>query len=156
MDAVTKFTAVSVPFDGEGPAVTAVMGGHADFAPVGSVRRPEHQGWSYSRTGRGGFSSRYRRCPACRRSPEYPDFAKYLPWGPFYGVFVRKDTPEDIKAALVSAFKKAAENAQFQQLMADRGNLIMNISGTEAEAFLTKWQSTTSWLLQDVGAANLA
>ena len=40
--------------------------------------------------------------------------------------------------------------------MADRGNIIMNISGAEAEAFLTKWQSTTSWLLQDVGAAKIS
>lgn len=35
LGAVTKLNTVSVPFDGEGPAVTAVMGGHADFAPVG-------------------------------------------------------------------------------------------------------------------------
>ena len=56
----------------------------------------------------------------------------------------------------LAAFKKAAENAQFQQLMADRGNLIMNISGAEAEVFLAKWQSTTSWLLQDVGAAKIS
>lgn len=157
MSAVTKFTAVSVPFDGEGPAVTAVMGGHADFAPVGVGAASESI-----------KAGRIRALAVVNTEPipslpgvpaitkEYPDFAKYLPWGPFYGVFVRKDTPEDIKATLVSAFKKAAENAQFQQLMADRGNLIMNISGTEAEAFLTKWQSTTSWLLQDVGAAKIS
>ena len=157
MSAVTKFTVVSVPFDGEGPAVTAVMGGHADFAPVGVGAASESI-----------KAGRIRALAVVNTEPipslpgvpaitkEYPDFAKYLPWGPFYGVFVRKDTPEDIKATLVSAFKKAAENAQFQQLMADRGNLIMNISGAEAEAFLTKWQSTTSWLLQDVGAAKIS
>ena len=157
MSAVTKFTVVSVPFDGEGPAVTAVMGGHADFAPVGVGAASESI-----------KAGRIRALAVVNTEPipslpgvpaitkEYPDFAKYLPWGPFYGVFVRKDTPEDIKATLVSAFKKAAENAQFQQLMADRGNLIMNISGAEAEAFLAKWQSTTSWLLQDVGAAKIS
>ncbi len=157
MSAVTKFTVVSVPFDGEGPAVTAVMGGHADFAPVGVGAASESI-----------KAGRIRALAVVNTEPipslpgvpaitkEYPDFAKYLPWGPFYGVFVRKDTPEDIKATLVSAFKKAAENAQFQQLMADRGNLIMNISGAEADAFLAKWQSTTSWLLQDVGAAKIS
>ena len=157
MSAVTKFTVVSVPFDGEGPAVTAVMGGHADFAPVGVGAASESI-----------KAGRIRALAVVNTEPipslpgvpaitkEYPDFAKYLPWGPFYGVFVRKDTPEDIKATLVSAFKKAAENAQFQQLMADRGNLIMNISGAEAEVFLAKWQSTTSWLLQDVGAAKIS
>ncbi len=157
MGAVTKFNTIPVPFDGEGPAVTAVMGGHADFAPVGVGAATESI-----------KAGRVRALAVVNTEPvaslpgvpaitkEYPDFAKYLPWGPFYGVFVRKDTPDDIKATLVGAFKKAADNAQFQQLMADRGNIIMNISGAEAEAFLKKWQSTTSWLLQDVGAAKIS
>ena len=85
-----------------------------------------------------------------------PQLAQYLPWGPFYGVFVRKDTPDDIKAALVKAVKTATDNPQFKQLKADRGNIMMNISGAEAEAFMTKWQSVTSWLLHDVGAAKIS
>ena len=157
LGAVTKFNAISVPFDGEGPAVTAVMGGHADFAPVGVGAATESI-----------KAGRIRALAVVNTDPvdslpgvppvtkEYPDFAKYLPWGPFYGVFVRKDTPDDIKSTLVDAFKKAADNAQFKQLMADRGNLMMNISGAEAEAFLKKWQSVTSWLLQDVGAAKIS
>ena len=84
---------------------------------------------------------------------DYPEFAKYLPWGPFYGVFVKRDTPDDVKATLVKAFKTAAANPQFKTLMDDRGNVMMNISGAEADAFLKKWQSVTAWVLQDVGAA---
>ena len=157
MGAVTKFNAISVPFDGEGPAVTAVMGGHADFAPVGVGAATESI-----------KAGRVRALAVVNTDPvdslpgvpaitkEYPDFAKYLPWGPFYGVFVRKDTPDDIKATLVNAFKKAADNPQFKQLMADRGNIMMNISGAEGEAFLKKWQSTTTWLLQDVGATKIS
>ncbi|MDR1709620.1 MAG: tripartite tricarboxylate transporter substrate binding protein [Candidatus Accumulibacter sp.] len=155
--AVTKFDVISVPFDGEGPAVTAVMGGHADFSPVGVGAAAE-----------GIKAGRIRALTVVNIEPfdslpgvppivkEYPDFAKFLPWGPFYGVFVRKDTPDDVKAKLVEAFKKAADEAQFKQLMTDRGNLMMNISGAEAEAFLVKWQSVTSWLLQDVGAAKIS
>ena len=37
--------------------------------------------------------------------------------------------------------------------MKDRGNVMMNMSGAEADAFLKKWQSVTAWVLQDVGAA---
>ncbi len=84
---------------------------------------------------------------------DYPEFGKYLPWGPFYGVFVKRDTPDDVKATLVAAFKTAAANPQFVTLMKDRGNVMMNTSGAEADAFLKKWQSVTSWVLQDVGAA---
>ena len=157
LGAVTKLNTVSVPFDGEGPAVTAVMGGHADFAPVGVGAATESI-----------KAGRVRALAVVNTEPvdslpnvppitkEYPDFGKFLPWGPFYGVFVRKDTPDDIKAALVKAFKTAGENPQFKQLMADRGNLMMNISGAEAEAFMTKWQSVTSWLLHDVGAAKIS
>jgi tripartite-type tricarboxylate transporter receptor subunit TctC len=69
---------------------------------------------------------------------------------------VRKDTPDDITATLIDAFRKAADNVQFKQLMIDRGNIMMNIAGAEADAFLVKWQSVSSWLLQDVGAAKLS
>jgi hypothetical protein len=35
---------------------------------------------------------------------DYPDFGRYLPWGPFYGIFVKRDVPDDAKAKLVAAF----------------------------------------------------
>ena len=37
--------------------------------------------------------------------------------------------------------------------MVSRGNVMMNISGAEADAFLKKWQSVTSWTYQEVGVA---
>ncbi|MDR2787029.1 MAG: tripartite tricarboxylate transporter substrate binding protein [Candidatus Accumulibacter sp.] len=157
LGAVTKLEVVSVPFDGEGPAVTAVMGGHADFSPVGvgaateSIKAGRIRALAVVDV---GPIDQLPGVPPVTR--EYPDFAKYLPWGPFYGVFVRKDTPDDVKAALADAFRKAADNAQFKQLMADRGNIMMNVSGAQADAFLTKWQSVTSWLLQDVGVAKVS
>ena len=157
MSAVLKTVPISVPFDGEGPSVTAVMGGHADFSPVGvgaaaeSIKAGRVRALAVVNT---------EAVPTLPNVPpitkEYPGFAKLLPWGPFYGVFVRKDTPDEIKATLVKAFKTAGDNAQFQQLMLDRGNIMMNMSGAEAEAFLKKWQSTTAWLLQDVGAAKIS
>ena len=33
--------------------------------------------------------------------------------------------------------------------------MTMNISGAEAEAFLKKWQSVTSWTYQEVGVAKV-
>jgi tripartite-type tricarboxylate transporter receptor subunit TctC len=84
-----------------------------------------------------------------------PEMADFLPWGPFYGVFVKRDTPDDVKATLVAAFATAAEDEGFQTLMANRGNIIMNISGDEADAFLTQWQQVTAWALQDTGAAQV-
>jgi tripartite-type tricarboxylate transporter receptor subunit TctC len=68
-------------------------------------------------------------------------------------VFVKRDVPEDARNKLVAAYKKAGDNPQFKELMASRGNVMMNISGAEAEAFLKKWQSVTAWTYQEVGAA---
>ena len=48
---------------------------------------------------------------------DYPEFGKYLPWGPFYGVFVKRDEADTAKAKLVAAFKTAASNPKFVELM---------------------------------------
>ena len=159
LNSITKFKVISVPFDGEGPGLTALMGGHVDMMPVGSGAAAENV-----------KAGRVRALAVIDTEPlaiagqpsippvtkEYPEFAKYLPWGPFYGVFVKRDTPDDVKAVLVKAFKAAAANPQFVTLMKDRGNVMMNISGAEADAFLKKWQSVTTWVLQDVGATKVS
>ena len=63
--------------------------------------------------------------------------------------------PDNVKATLDAAFNKAAQSETFTTLMANRGNVVMNISGAEAEAFLKKWQQVTAWVLQDTGAAKV-
>ena len=40
------------------------------------------------------------------------DYKKYLPWGPFYGVFVKKETPDAAKKVLVDAFQKGLKRSQ--------------------------------------------
>ncbi|MBK9607709.1 MAG: tripartite tricarboxylate transporter substrate binding protein [Betaproteobacteria bacterium] len=159
LNSVTKFQVISVPFDDESPDLTALMGGHVDMMPVGSGAATES-----IKAGRLKALSVIDTEPLPLQgfpnippiTKEYPEFGKYLPWGPFYGIWVKRDTPEDVKATLTKAFKTAADNAQFQTLMKDRGNVMMNVSGAEADAFLKKWQSVTSWVLQDVGAAKVS
>jgi tripartite-type tricarboxylate transporter receptor subunit TctC len=159
LNSVTKFQVIAVPFDGEGPGMTALLGGHVDMMPVGVGAAAENikagrvkalaviDAESMSLAGQANIP------PVTK---DYPEFGKYLPWGPFYGVFVRRDTPADVTATLTKAFRTAAENPQFVQLMKDRGNVPMNMSGAEADAFLKKWQSVTTWVLQDVGAAKVS
>jgi tripartite-type tricarboxylate transporter receptor subunit TctC len=159
LNSVTKFQVIMVPFDGEGPGMTALLGGHVDIMPVGVGAAAENikagrvkalaviDAESMSLAGQANIP------PVTK---DYPEFGKYLPWGPFYGVFVRRDTPADVTATLVKAFRTAAENPQFVQLMKDRGNVPMSMSGAEADAFLKKWQSVTTWVLQDVGAAKVS
>ncbi len=42
-------------------------------------------------------------------------------------------------------------NPEFIELMEGRGFTLRGIAGDEAEAFLSKWQQGTAWLLQDAG-----
>ncbi|MDP3798736.1 MAG: tripartite tricarboxylate transporter substrate binding protein [Polaromonas sp.] len=148
---VTKFPTTAVPFDGDGPGVTALLGGHVDFMFVGAGAAAEH-----IKAGRlkalGVLSTEvYEGIPPI--TADLPAIGKYLPWGPFYGVFVKRDVPDAAKAKLVAAFKTAVATPKYRELMQGRGNVLMNISGAEAEAFLKKWQSVTSWTYQEVGVA---
>ena len=87
---------------------------------------------------------------------DYPEFASYLPWGPFFGVFVKEGTPEEATTKLVEAFEAGASDEQFQTLVDNLGLIKMNISGDEAREFLDRWQSVTAWLLQDTGEAKVS
>ncbi len=148
------FEVTAIPFDGEGPGLTAMLGGEVDFMPSGISAAAEQIKAGKMRALAIVNTSSVDTLPGVPPITDtIPDMANFLPWGPFYGVFVRKDVPDDVKAKLVNAFATAAKSEQFKTLMANRGNIVMNISGDEAEAFLKKWQQLTVWALQDTGEA---
>ncbi|MEO9899708.1 tripartite tricarboxylate transporter substrate binding protein [Nisaea sp.] len=150
------FEVTAIPFGGEGPGLTAMLGGEVDFMPSGISAAAEQIKAGKMRALAVVNPASVDTLPNVPPITDaVPEMKKFLPWGPFYGVFVRKDAPAEVKATLESAFGKAAESAQFTTLMANRGNVVMNISGSEAEAFLKKWQQVTVWALQDTGAAKV-
>ena len=154
LETVTDFEVTAVPFDGEGPGLTALLGGHVDFMPVGVGAAAEHVKAGRVKPLAVVATEELDLMPGVPPiTAEFPEFGNYLPWGPFYGIFVKRDVPDEAKATLVAAFKQGAEDPEFQKLMTDRGNIMMNISGNEADEFLKRWQSVTAWLLQDAGAA---
>lgn len=150
------FDVTAIPFGGEGPGLTAMLGGEVDFMPAGISAAAQHV-----KAGNMRILAVVNKEPVATLpdvpaiTDAVPGMAKFLPWGPFYGVFVRKDVPDDVKAKLVSSFDTAAKSDTFKTLMANKGNVIMNISGDEAAAFLKKWQQVTAWALQDTGAAKV-
>jgi len=151
------FDVTAIPFGGEGPGLTAMLGGEVDFMPAGISAAAEQV-----------KAGKMRALAVVNPEPvdtlpdvpaitdALPAMGKYLPWGPFYGVFVKADTPDDVKAVLDAAFKEAATSEAFVTVMKNRGNVIMNISGDEAADFVKKWQQVTSWVLQDTGAAKVS
>lgn len=153
----TDFNVTAIPFGGEGPGLTAMLGGEVDFMPSGISAAAEQI-----------KAGKMRALAVVNPTPvdtlpdvpaitdTLPDMARFLPWGPFYGVFVRADVPDDVKTTLTAAFSKAATDETFLELMANRGNVVMNMSGQEAVDFLAKWQQVTVWALQDTGAAKVS
>lgn len=144
----------TVPYDGDGPALTALQGGAIDVMPavlgaaVEAVRAGRMKALALIDT-----EANPALPDVAPIVQDYPDFGSYLPWGPFFGVFVKEGTPDDAVQALTDAYGQAAEAQDFQDLMTSRGYSVMNISGDEARSFLDKWQSVTSWLVYDAGIA---
>jgi len=152
----TDFDVIAIPFDGEGPGLTAMLGGEVDFMPSGISAAAEQVKAGNMRVLAVVNTEPVDTLPEVPAITDaLPGMAKFLPWGPFYGVFVRAEVPDDVKAKLVEAFDVAANSAEFQTLMANKGNIVMNISGDEAAEFLKKWQQVTAWALQDTGAAKV-
>ncbi len=152
----TEFEVTSIPFGGEGPGLLAMLGNEVDFMPAGISAAAEQI-----------KAGTLRALAVINDTPveslegvpaitdALPGMAQFLPWGPFYGVFVRKDVPVDIKASLVKIFDTAAQNEQYKTLMLNTGNVLMDLYGEEASSFLSKWQQVTAWALQDTGAAKV-
>lgn len=143
---------ISVPYDGDGPALTALQGGAIDVMPavLGAAIEGIRAG-----------NMKPILVFDTEASAALPDvqiatdanaeYETYLPWGPFFGVFAKNGTPNDVIQALTAAYAKGAEHPDFVALMDGRGFTMMNISGDEANAFLSKWQQGTAWLLDDAG-----
>ena len=65
---------------------------------------------------------------------EYPGFAKYLPWGPFYGIFVKEGTDASVTETLSSAFQAVGTDAGYQELLANFNINLISISWVTPEA----------------------
>ncbi len=150
----TPIQVTAVPYDGDGPALTALQGGALDVMPAVLGAAIEN-----IRAGRIKALAIVddKASPALPNvkpiTDTHPEFKQYLPWGPFFGVFVKKGTPEDVTKKLIAAYSAGAKHADFQKLMDQRSFVTLNLSGKEADDFLKKWQSVTAWLLQDAGVA---
>lgn len=144
----------TVPYDGDGPALTALQGGAIDVMPAVLGAAIEHVKAGRMKAIALVDSAANPVLPDLAPiTDDYPQFSTYLPWGPFFGVFVKEGTPDDAVAKLQAAYAEGAQHPDFKALMDQRGFAMMNISGDEARAFLDKWQSVTSWIVYDAGIA---
>ena len=149
-----KVSVTTVPYDGDGPALTALQGGAIDLMPAVLGAAIEHVKAGRMKPIALVDTVENPAVPGVKPIvADYPAFSKYLPWGPFFGVFVVKGTPKEAVDKLVAAYGEGAKHPDFVKLINDRGFKMMNLSGGEADAFLKKWQSVTSWIVHEAGIA---
>lgn len=82
---------------------------------------------------------------------EYPDFEEYLPWGPFYGVFVKEGTDQAIIDILADAFTEAYEDESYQEVLESLYVNPLGYTGDEAEEYISTWTENTVNALTTAG-----
>ena len=143
---------IFVPYDGDGPALTALQGGAIDVMPAVLGAAIEGVRAGAMKPLLVFDDEPVEALPDVETAMAANDgYGQYLPWGPFFGIFVKNGTPDEAIEKLSTAYKEAAEQPDFLDLMKNRGFTPLNISGDEAQVFLSEWQQTTAWLMQDAG-----
>ncbi len=142
-----------VPFDGEGPAMTAMIGGHVDVtvASVSAARELIRSGdvKALAAISNDPIPGLEDITPI---SDIYEGYEAYLPWGPYYGVFAKKGTPEEVMGILEEAFLKGYEEVEYQEFLIDFGAVPLGYQGDEAREFIERSQKIAAWLMYDAGA----
>ncbi len=157
MKEVHGVTFNEIPFKGTGPCLTALMGGHVELMGTSNAATYELYRGNKVRVLSVINKERLPEFPDIPAITEiYPEYEKYLPWGTFMGVYARKNIPEERKEILTNAFKKAYKKDKFQEYISNNGLTGMGIFGEEANEFIQKYQSVTSWLVHNAGASKVS
>jgi tripartite-type tricarboxylate transporter receptor subunit TctC len=147
-----------VQFDGEGPALTALMGGHIDAVAVGLLAAANY---IKGGTVRGLAVISPERIDGIESVPSvkeaYPGkYDPYLPWGAFFGVFLKKGSPKEAFDALRDAYLKAYNDPKFAEFADSTGGVKLGLTGDAARAYIEQNKSVSSWLLYDSGGAKFS
>ncbi|KZN15140.1 tripartite tricarboxylate transporter substrate binding protein [Marinomonas sp. TW1] len=157
IDSQVKLDYINIPYKGDGPALTALQGNAIDVMPavLGATKEQIKAG----RMKAIGLIDNQANPMLPNVAPitdTLPGLNSYLPWGPFFGVFVRKGTPDQVVNTLTRAFSSAGEREEFTSMMSNRGYSVMNIAGQEAVDFLDTYRSVSSWLVYKAGVGKFS
>jgi tripartite-type tricarboxylate transporter receptor subunit TctC len=147
-----------VQFDGEGPALTAIMGGHIDAVAVGLLAAASHINGG-NVLGLAVISK--ERIESVKDVPTvmeaYPGkYDQYLPWGAFFGVFLKKGSPQEAMDKLQEAYLKAYNDPRFTDFASTMGGVKLGLTGEAAREYIAQNKSVSAWLLHDAGGAKFS
>jgi len=87
----------------------------------------------------------------------YPGkYDSYLPWGAFFGVFLRKGSPKEALDKLQDAFLKSYNEPKFTEFANTMGGVKLGLTGDAARAYIEQNKSVSAWLLYDAGGAKFS
>lgn len=148
-----KFSPVT--YDGDGTLSTALMGNQIDVtvlaagAAIQYIKSGDFKGLAVVSN---KTIDAIPDVPALGiLKPEAQNMLKTV--GPYFGVFVKKETPEPVIKKLTEAFKKGYEDQKFRDYVKASGFVLLGYTGNEAKEYISKWQSQGAWLLYDAGNA---
>jgi len=141
-----------IPYDSDASTKTAVMSGEVDFGLC-----KIQSGIEEYKAGELKFLCvlSTEPVPVMPEVPlvtaEYPDFAQYLPWGPFYGIWVKEGTDPAISKILGDTFLAAAEQPEYQSVLESFNINYIGTAGDEAQEYIRNWGENTTNALKKSG-----
>lgn len=155
LTSITGATFTQVQYDSDASAKVAVLGGECDFT-ICKVQAciEEYKSGDLKLLCMLATETVEQMPDVPLVTEEYPDFANYLPWGPFYGVFVEEGTDQAIIDTLAEAFTAAFNDASYQEVLANYNINPMGYTGEEASEYLANWRANTIDALTQAGAVS--
>lgn len=152
ISAVTGAEFTQLPLDGDSDCLTAVMGGQADVTTIKSSQVMEAYKAGSVKILATLTSEPVDELPGTEPIvDEIPDFAEYLPFGPFYGVWVKKGTPEAVETFLSDVFKQAYDSDEYQEVLKNLNVQPLGLTGDEANTYISDWTKSTAKALYNAG-----
>lgn len=143
-----------VPFQGGGPAITAVMGGQVD-ATIEMVQSMVEA----HKAGNLKILASFTNEPIeglddiVPIGTIYEKLQDYIPYGPYFGLFASKDTPQEVISVLEEAMNESMADPRWDEYCENLHLVQIDYDGEEAIKYLDEWTSKAAWLLFDMGGA---
>lgn len=145
----------AVTFDGDGPLTTALLGKQLDVTGLAIGAAAQYIKNGDMRALAVMSNKQAAALPEIpligNLRPAYKDVLKAA--GFFYGVWVKKGTPEAAVKKLTEAYLAAYRDPKFQEYVEKNSLTPLGLTGQEARVFADEWQSQMAWLIFEAGGA---
>lgn len=146
----------SIPYKGGREAGRYLLSGETDFA---SVTMGDLTDWVVADRVRPlvNFSSEevvFRGITFPSILDVYPELEPYLVINPYFGVYIHRDTPEEIIIRIAEAFAYAIKQDGFEKIAIDeRAGILIPKMGLASDQQMSKIESARGWALYNLGIA---